>query len=147
MQAHRSICFRTFMFLFILSGLGCEHAGPLEVITNPGDEAPSFAGIQTTIFDTSCALSGCHAGSNALLGLDLTPGQSYASLVNVRSREVPDLFLVNPGQPDSSYLIHKLEGGNRMSAGTLRMPIGRDPLSGEQIETVRAWIAAGAPDN
>ena len=52
---------------------------------------------------------------------------------------------VAPGNPDDSYLVIKLEGSSRMVGQ--QMPRGRDPLSAEQIGTVRQWIADGAPNN
>ena len=55
------------------------------------------------------------------------------------------LLRVDPGNPDDSYLIIKLEGGDRIADGTARMPLGRTPLTPEQIAVVREWIASGAP--
>ncbi len=121
----------------------CEHAGPLEADV---DEA-TFSAIQATVFNTSCALSGCHAGGGAPLGLDLSEGRAYDNLVEVRSEEVTDLFRVDPGNPDDSYLVIKIEGGERMAEGTARMPLGRSPLGSDQIDRVRSWIADGAPNN
>ena len=127
--------------------LHCEHVGPLELEPEPSGRAPAFSDIQTVIFNTNCALSGCHVGTNALLGLDLSDGRAHAHLVNIKSREAPTLFLVNPGKPDSSYLVIKLEGSVGMAPGTIRMPIGRSPLSDEDITLVRDWIAGGAQND
>jgi hypothetical protein len=49
--------------------------------------------------------------------------------------------LVDPGDPEGSYLMNKLLGVG-MCAGT-RMPRG-GKLSEEQLSVVRAWIEAGA---
>ncbi len=46
-----------------------------------------------------------------------------------------------PGDPNNSYIIHKLEGTQTVGA---RMPFGLPPLSQAQIDQVRAWIQAGA---
>lgn len=132
------------VILWASLGLHCERASLLE--PEPLSQ-PTLTSLQTNIFTSSCALSGCHHGSSALLGLDLSSGQSYANLVNVRSREAPDFLLVQPGQPENSYLIHKLEGNEEMAPGTLQMPVGREPLSEEKIAAVRDWIAAGAPND
>jgi mono/diheme cytochrome c family protein len=48
---------------------------------------------------------------------------------------------VVPGQPDESELLLAVMGEG---VGE-RMPLKRPPLSSEQIATLRAWIAAGAP--
>ncbi len=132
------------LFILALFTLHCEHAGPLEPIPLP--EAPTLTDLQTSIFDVSCAVAGCHVGPNALMGLDLSAGASYENLVNVPSVGSRGLLLVEPGEPDSSYLVAKIEG-SALIGGSLRMPIGRDPLSAEQIEAVRAWIEAGAEND
>ena len=121
---------------------GCEHAGPLEA---EGVLEPTLSSIQENIFSTSCALSGCHLGGSAPLGLDLSEGRARDNLVDVPSAEVPELMRVEPGNPEDSYLVIKLEGSARLAPGTGRMPLGRSPLSPEQIRVVREWIAAGAP--
>lgn len=127
----------------LLLGTGCEHADPV----GPGEDGlqPTLNSIQENIFSTSCALSGCHAGANPVLGLDLSAGEAHASLVDVASTERPDLSRVEPGAPDESYLVHKIEG--RSSIEGQRMPAGRDPLSQEEIDVIREWIVQGAPAN
>ncbi len=101
-----------------------------------------FATLQNTIFTPTCAVSGCHAGAAAPLGLRLEAGLSYAMLVNVASVEVPTLLRVAPGDPDASYLVHKIEG--RAAVGA-RMPLGGSPLPQTSIDDVRQWISQGAP--
>ena len=85
----------------------CEHAK--EPTASENGEA-TFSAIQQNILRNSCALSGCHQGSAAPFGLDLSEGQAYGNLVNVRSAERPSLLRVNPGAPDSSYMVKKIEG-------------------------------------
>jgi mono/diheme cytochrome c family protein len=123
--------------------VSCERA-PVE----PEEpSSPTFTEIQADIFSQSCARSGCHVGDNAPQGLDLSAGNAYANLVEVASNQVPDLQRVDPGNPDDSYLVIKLEGGDRMAGGTSQMPFGGPALSDEKIQQVRDWIAEGAPDN
>jgi hypothetical protein len=98
-----------------------------------------FALLQSTIFTPIC--TACHAGGAAPLGLRLEAGVSYAMLVNVPSVEVPSLLRVAPGNPDASYLVHKIEG--RAAVGE-RMPLGGPPLPQTSIDNVRQWISAGA---
>jgi hypothetical protein len=77
------------------------------------------------------------------MGLNLT-GDSHAALVNVPSRERPELMRVKPGDPENSYLIHKMEG--RPSIIGLRMPFSGPPhLIEGQILVVKRWIEIGAP--
>lgn len=127
--------------LLALLTVGCEHADPL----GANDTTPTLSNIQTTIFNTSCAVSGCHRGDDAPLGLDLSAGNAHGNLVNVDSREMPNLLRVDPGNPDDSYLVMKIEGAPSIAGG--RMPLGRPPLSTDQIQRIRTWIEDGAPDN
>lgn len=144
-RAGYSILVRFLPLILALLLVGCEHEGPVE--PDPGDDSdtPSFSTIQTTIFNTSCALSGCHAGSNPQQGMDLSEGAAYEAIVGVRSNERPDLFRIEPGDPDQSYLVMKIEGSQGIVGG--RMPLGRPPLSNNQITLVRDWVLDGAPEN
>ena len=74
--------------------------------------------------------------------MNLTEATAYDELVNRASTEKPDLFRVNPGNPDDSYLIHKLEGREGIVGG--RMPLASTPLSEAELELVRTWVAEGA---
>ncbi len=96
--------------------------------------------IQDNVFTPICTQ--CHVGAAAPLGLRLDAGSAYAMLVNAPSVEVPSLNRVTPGDPDSSYLIQKLEG--RAAVGA-RMPLGQPPLGQATIAVIRQWIANGAP--
>jgi Planctomycete cytochrome C len=79
----------------------------------------------------NCATSSCHSSLAETAGLSLDdPDDSYAEL---RSRR----FVV-PGDP-SSTLLSLLEGEERR-----RMPPDA-PLPAADIELVRLWIEAGAP--
>src|SRR5947207_4084426 len=88
---------------------------------------PTFSTIQRDIFQSTDAAGrvaciGCHttAGRTPSAGMSLESAVAYSNLVSVRSVEKPALFRVAPGDPDNSYIIHKLEGrsdivGPRMS--------------------------------
>jgi hypothetical protein len=55
---------------------------------------------------------------------------------------------VQPFQPDSSYLVHKIQGDQAGVGGQGgRMPLGMAPLAQQQIDLIRAWITAGAKNN
>ena len=124
---------------------GCEHAEALGPDPGPGDGEPAtLRRVQEEVFSRSCALSGCHAGSSAPLGLDLSAGQAHGNTVGVRSVERPDLFRVAPGDPDASYLIKKVQGDADIVGG--RMPLGSEPLSDDEIQLLRDWVTAGAPE-
>ena len=53
---------------------------------------------------------------------------------------------VNPGSPDTSYMVHKLEGVPGIVGR--RMPFNGPPyLTDGQIQIMRRWIELGAPRN
>ncbi len=130
--------------LLVLAGCGAGNGEGLDEGGQPVAPAPpantDFQQIQDTVFTPIC--TACHAGAAAPRGLRLDAANSYAMLVNVASVEVPALLRVNPGNPDDSYLVHKIEGTAAVGA---RMPLGGPPLPQDRIDLVRQWIAAGAP--
>jgi uncharacterized protein (TIGR03118 family) len=102
----------------------------------------TLAQLQTSIFTPKCA--GCHTGGGATLpsSMNLTSAaNTHAALVNVTSLNEPAFKRVLPGDPNNSYIIHKLEGTQIVGA---RMPFGGPFLDQPTIDQVRAWIQAGA---
>jgi hypothetical protein len=127
----------------LLIAYGCGGSSPTAPSSGSGSGATltaTFSSIQTVILTPRC--SGHHNGSQSP---DLRPASAYASLVNARSTEQPNLFLVAPGDPEASYLIHKLEGRAGISGS--RMPQGGPFLSSADIAVIRSWIQAGAANN
>lgn len=111
-------------------------------VNNTAPPPVTLAELQANIFGPRC--SGCHSGFGAGLpgSMNLSSAQTtFAALVNVASVEVPTLLRVKPGDPDNSFVIHKIEG--TQTAGQ-RMPAGGPFLDQATIDQVRAWIAAGA---
>jgi len=110
-------------------------------VTDDGPLEPRIESIQQRVFTPHC--TSCHAGSNPSGTMGLDDAQtSYDNLVGVRAAEFPLRFRVEAGNPDDSYLIHKLEGSQAVGA---RMPLNQEPLSPDTIAVIRQWIAAGAP--
>jgi hypothetical protein len=55
---------------------------------------------------------------------------------------------IEPGDPDKSYLLRKVSGTQLDAGGTGgRMPLGRPPLSADELATLRRWIEQGALNN
>ncbi len=135
--------------LLVLS-LGC--AGDGSTFVEPGDDngngnSPEFAADVQPIFTANCALSNCHAGSNPVEGMNLGDGQAYANIVNVQSNESA-LLRVKPGEPDESYLVHKIQGTQGSVGGSGgQMPFGGPALTQTQINLIREWITNGAQNN
>ena len=131
---------------------GCDEK--LRDIAGPSPNLqPTFTSIQREIFQSTdhagrTACVSCHndAGRATAGGLSLREGAAYGSLVNVPSRQKPGAVLVVPGDPENSYLIHKLEG--RQGIVGQRMPRNQGPfLTAGQMLVIKRWIEIGAPNN
>ncbi len=108
-----------------------------------GALTPDFASIQDNVFTPICTR--CHIGVSAPEGLQLDSAHSYSLLVGVPSAEQSSLLRVKPGDPDSSYIVRKLQGGPGISGG--QMPLGGPPLPQSTIDTIRQWITDGAANS
>ncbi len=107
--------------------------------------AVSFGGDVQPIFSARCAVPLCHSGATPTQGLDLSPGRSYAAIVSRPSTERPDLKIVDPGAPATSYLEWKISGAPAgQSILGSPMPLTGGPLSAAEQAIIRAWIAEGA---
>lgn len=110
------------------------------------DAAPRLSELVETVFVPGCILGRCHttlapAGELSFTGRRISV---HAALVNAASSALADRVRVVPFDPDASYLMEKLES-DAPAAGTRMPPIA--PLPQQQIDRVRAWIAAGALDD
>ena len=84
----------------------------------------------------------CHT---AKWDVSLIEGEAYETLLGEGSAQQDALALVEPGEPELSYLWHKLAGTHLEVGGEgERMPKGGEPLTVAQIDLVRAWIELGA---
>jgi hypothetical protein len=131
--------------LVLLASCGAGNGEGLDANGQPIGSGPpagssQFQEIQDTVFTPIC--TACHLGANAPHGLRLDAANSYALLVNVASDEVPALKRVEPGDPDSSYIVQKISGTAAVGG---RMPLGGAQLPADRIALIKAWIAAGAP--
>ena len=113
-------------------------------------EAASRADVQA-IFGRSCAIGGCHASAPGAGGLAL-PQENAAwidRIVGVRSQQNPAMDLVARGDPERSWLVHKISGDLcrftcdvKVGCGG-QMPFG-DQLSAQERGVILAWIRDGA---
>lgn len=106
-----------------------------------GDQLVSLEYIQDEIFNTSCI--SCH-GITATMNMDLREGRSLAQTVNVPAQELPTMFRLRSGDPDASYLIHKLRGTQIEVGGSgEQMPLHGLPLSQNLQDAMEDWIRGG----
>lgn len=109
-----------------------------EIASVKKDVPDELSGRVVEIFNRSCTGAGCHSGTNPQMGLKLTEEAYFQTTVNRASVEKPDLLRINPGKPDSSYLVMKIIDAENITG--LQMPFGRDPLTESEISTIVDWI-------
>jgi hypothetical protein len=135
-----------------IAGVACDESLTSLVGPTPNLQ-PTFSSIQAEIFEKTdsagrSACTTCHSntGHNPSGGMNLNHDVAYAQIVNAPTRTPVGKIRVIPGDPDNSYLIHKLEGSADISGK--RMPNNGPPyLTDGQILVIRRWIAIGAPNN
>lgn len=112
------------------------------------DENSAYHDIQEYVFDKSCANSACHAAPANAGNLNLTYGLSYEDLIvgvpQNPAAAAAGMKLVDPGNPENSFLLTKLMGPTAPEQGA-RMPFAGGVLHDGKIEAIRTWIEAGAP--
>ena len=80
-------------------------------------------------------------------GLMISPGISYNFLVGVPSVE-SSLMRIEPGDPERSYIVHKLKGTHLEIGGEgVQMPIGFDLWPAQEVQLLIDWIKDCSPDN
>ena len=124
------------------NGEGLDQNGQPIQQRNDSDLDP-FADVQA-IFTGRCIA--CHSGAGAAQGLNLSEGLSYSAIVNVPSTQQPSLNIIEPNDPENSYLVRKIRGDAGISGS--RMPLNGPPyLSESNQNTIISWVAAGAPNS
>ena len=90
------------------------------------------------LFERSCTTVGCHAGPVPQLGMDLTRDHFYNATVNKQSQSAPDHKIVDPGNPEGSYLLKKLRGDEGIVG--MQMPMVGDKLTDAELKTIENWV-------
>jgi hypothetical protein len=102
--------------------------------------APSLANDIVPITTPKCsAQEGCHLAMHTAFGV-------YDMLVNrIAEQCLDNRLMVNPGDPEHSYVIHKLTNHNICTGQT--MPKDAAMLPNDEIQIIYDWICTGAPNN
>ena len=106
---------------------------------------PTFERDIQPIFTARCATASCHNLATQQLGLNLQAGYAYDEIVNEDSPTSHDLRYVLPFKPDSSWLVRMIQADPGRRFFVERMPLGRAPLTDNQIATIVQWVGSGAP--
>jgi len=89
---------------------------------------------------TQAGCTGCHW----VLNLN---DDAYADLVNVDSADVPAMKRVAPGDPDQSYLLHKIMGTQVDVGGEAgHRQYHEQNADADDRALIEAWIQGGAPE-
>ena len=134
----------TILLIAVLAGCKDNVYVEPEVGADMKTEIPTtLTMIQEQVFDVSCALAGCHAGSFPAAGMNLSAESSYSNLVNVTSKRNSNFKRVDPGNSANSFIIKMLRNTGE---NTLQMPPS-GKLSDGTIQLVESWIDDGAKNN
>jgi len=136
---------------------GPTDPGPTD--PDPTDPAPpaecegveyesTFDAVQQVVFEGyGCTNSGCHGNGATSGGLDLSAGNSWASLHDVPSAINGEPRIL-PGSAARSVLYQKVAAatlGDDVAGSP--MPVGLSPLTENDLNLVRWWIYGGAPED
>ena len=109
-------------------------------------EIVSFEAELLPILKARCAV--CHMTGQEPGGMALTPDKAWSALVAQRAVGVENMLRVAPGDPQASYLLHKLWGSHRSVGGAgSRMPMHQPALKTAALLQFEQWVMAGAPNN
>ena len=110
--------------------------------TSTGDGVLNFDDIAPILVE-KCS---CHQVSPDEATNGSVSFPAAADLIGVPSVDVPTMNLVEPGEPENSYLWHKLEDTQASVMGSgAKMPLGA-PLTDGELMLIEDWILAGAPE-
>jgi hypothetical protein len=115
-------------------GEGCESSGMCPPVAVGGTGEPRFPSIYAEILAPRCGGDGCH---------DRTP---FGGGVDLRDEAVAFVTLAAklvPGQPEASTLVRRLDP-DLCRTPCATMPLGRPPLTADELARIRQWITDGA---
>ena len=128
---------------------GCTSTCEIGVCDAP-DYDSTWAAIHDIIIDPQCAI--CHSSQPLGNTLDLSIDVAYDNLFRVPSTNFyNEMNYIEPGEPGSSYLFHKLqwktEGITPPPGEGQGMPVSAgDGLTPDHLAAVQEWIYASAPE-
>lgn len=107
--------------------------------------------VRDTLLVSTCQFSSCHSGTNAAVGLDLAAADLHAELLDHTVTADTDLPLVDPGNPEGSWLyqvVSRCQPEDAAGNAVPHMPLNAPRLSDPGlVAALREWIAAGALDD
>lgn len=108
----------------------------------PSEEPVSYSVHLEPLVMAHCL--SCHESEEAKAKLVLDSGLGYERLVGPRSIQEPEMALVEPGDPERSYLWLKLQHVTEEGKGMPRTVTGSKKLRESELELYKRWIEGGA---
>ncbi|MFO7562232.1 MAG: hypothetical protein R6X02_06285 [Enhygromyxa sp.] len=109
---------------------------------------PTLSNVSAAVFQASCTFNACHGQSGQAAGLNLQAPDLLTELLEHEVVGNPGGSLVEPGDPDNSWLYQVMSSCAPMSSGggiASHMPRNAPILLDDRtIALVREWIADGA---
>lgn len=132
-----------------LVGVACTDFTAPAPVTLPdvAIQNPSFEDDIQPIFTARCATASCHNLATQQLGLNLQEGYAYDEIVGLTSPTSLGFAYIQPLDADNSWLVRKIRADPAPRFNGPQMPLGRTPLTDNQIATIVNWVNAGAPRN
>ena len=123
-----------------------------ECVDTPADAEPTaaatLASVRDTIFLPGCSYNACHGGPKPAAGLHLDATDLHAELMSHVVTANTDMPLIDPGNPEGSWLYHLISRCDPVDAAGA--PVALMPrnapfvLDPGLVARVRDWIQAGA---
>jgi hypothetical protein len=130
----------TALALPLLILTACGDKGDDSGATDTGGSGlePTWDNVRDEVLVKSCGFDACHAPpGSAQFGVD---NDSLADdFIEVPAFQDESYFLVDPGNPDDSYLLMKLEATAGISGDAMPPPDGG--MEAARVQLVRDWIA------
>ena len=117
---------------------------PAEADTTDAIDPPPAA-VVARVFKASCGR--CHGSDRPAVALSLRPENFADAMIDVPSKEIEELKLVDTKAPEKSYLLMKIRGDEGIIGE--RMPLGSKALGEPAIAAVETWtetVSAAAAD-
>ena len=129
-----------FSTLLLLAACGDKAIDSGDIGSTGGDDgpAPTWENVRDTVLVPSCGFSSCHAPPGSA-GFGVDDATAAEDFIDAPAFQDPTIPLVDPGNPDGSYLLMKLEGTGDIDGDPMPPPEGG--MDAARIQLVRDWIS------
>ena len=136
MNLNKNMLIAIFIFLLfcVVFFMNAQDKQKKEVIKDQDSTKVDLYDEVLIIFKEDCSTAGCHRGKFPKAGLNLEQENILAELINVSSKQIDSLKLVDTKSPERSYLLMKIKGGKGILKN--RMPIEAPPLKAAEIKII-----------